>query len=197
MESKLPENRHIMEIILDTLQNGEQSISGIGRVLAENGFRMHRIMLSGYLKALVDAGILKERRIKPVTLYSVLRRQDMNIYELTGNAIRSSGSKMDGDTALRLLYAILRRPVFLTEVERCGTKKPLNFETIIWERRKDLIRKLAESGIIIPETDMLVVPKDATADNTIDLISTLLGQVIDLKKYTIPEAEKKQKTLDF
>ncbi|CAC11664.1 hypothetical protein [Thermoplasma acidophilum] len=158
---------------------------------------MHRIMLSGYLKALVDAGILKERRIKPVTLYSVLRRQDMNIYELTGNAIRSSGSKMDGDTALRLLYAILRRPVFLTEVERCGTKKPLNFETIIWERRKDLIRKLAESGIIIPETDMLVVPKDATADNTIDLISTLLGQVIDLKKYTIPEAEKKQKTLDF
>ncbi|KAA8923542.1 MAG: hypothetical protein F6Q11_00090 [Thermoplasma sp.] len=158
---------------------------------------MHRIMLSGYLKALVDAGILKERKIKPVTLYSVLRRQDMNIYELTGNAIRSSGNRMDGDTALRLLYAILHRPIFLTEIERCGTKKPQNFETIIWERRKDLIRKLSESGIIIPETDMLVVPKDAPSDATLDMISTIVGQIIDLKRYTVPEIEKKQKTLDL
>ncbi|WP_237265248.1 hypothetical protein [Thermoplasma sp. Kam2015] len=197
MESKLPENRRIMEVILDTLQNGEQSISGIAGVLKANDFKMHRIMLSGYLKALVDVGILRERRIKPVTLYSVLKRQDLSIYEITGNTIRTSVNRMDGDLALKLLHSILRRPIFLTEIERCGTKKPMNFETVIWERRKELIKKLSESGIMIPDTDMLVIPRETVNDATVDLLSALIGQLIDLKKYTIPDNDRKQKTLDL
>ncbi|MGC8608761.1 MAG: hypothetical protein ACP5UV_02695, partial [Thermoplasmata archaeon] len=142
MESKLPEKKKIYDIVMDTLRNGEQPMSGIIKELEKNGLHIHRIRLSGYLHGLVDAGILSERKIKPISLFSIQKKESETIYDIVGKASRSIKNYDDGDSALILLYSVLRRPVFQNEVSRCNVKDPKNYKTVNSNRRTELIKKL-------------------------------------------------------
>ncbi|BAB60171.1 TVG1053887 [Thermoplasma volcanium GSS1] len=196
MTGTLPDNKQLIDIIIGALQKGEQSISSLGKILEENGHKMHRIMLSGYLKALVDVGILKERRIKPVALYSIAKKNDQDIYEIVGSVARGVKNSVDGDVALLLLYNVLKRPIFISEIDRCNVRRPTNFQYVSSDKRMDLIKKLAEAGIRISEADMLVRPNSQSDEFVLNVLVNFVESIIDLKKYTIPFNEKKQKTLD-
>ncbi|EQD57979.1 hypothetical protein B1A_11017, partial [mine drainage metagenome] len=55
----------IKEMIVKELQKSEKSISGLQKALMEQGYSFHRLVLTGYLRAMVDVGILSEKEIKP------------------------------------------------------------------------------------------------------------------------------------
>ena len=109
-------------IILDSLKDGEKSISSLHRLLKEGGYDIHRLILTGYLRAMEDLNVLKAKEIPPSKVYSVPVKTDMNIYEAIGAYCIEQEMGRDDKISLAVysLQKILRRPVFLEEVERTG-----------------------------------------------------------------------------
>ncbi len=196
MDERLPEKKKMFDVVMETLKNGEQPISKIGKALEDEGIHMHRIRLSGYLHGLVDAGILSERRIKPISLFSIQKRETETIYDIVGKVCRSMKNYDEGDSALAILYTLLGRPVFENEIARCNVKNPKKFRTVTSNRRIDLIRKLTEIGIRIPEGNMLIAPEDINPDRTLKFLAETVSQIYDIKKYTVQDNGNTQKTLD-
>ena len=87
----------LQDKILDYLREGEDSISGIHRKLERDGYKLHRLVLTGYLKALADVGILKEHEIKPSKVYSWRSKvKKRSIYEIIGEKVKKlSDSKAE------------------------------------------------------------------------------------------------------
>jgi len=113
----------LQDKILSYLRDKEDSISGIHRMLEKEGYRLHRLMLTGYLKALADVGILREREIKPSKVYSwKSRAKRKNIYDAVGDLVREFSDKRSEQAklAVYLLQRLFKRPIFLEEVRRCG-----------------------------------------------------------------------------
>jgi len=113
----------LQDKILDYLREGEDSISGIHRKLERDGYKLHRLVLTGYLKALADTGILKEREIKPSKVYSWKSRvKKRNIYEFIGEKVRklSDSKKEQARLAVYILQKLFRRAIFLEEIKMCG-----------------------------------------------------------------------------
>ena len=109
-------------IILDSLKNEERSISNIHRVLKDEGYDIHRLIITGYLRALEDLNVLKAKDIPPSKVYSMPATTDLNIYEAVGAYCGQLGLSQEDGIALAVysLQRIFRRPIFLEEVERTG-----------------------------------------------------------------------------
>ena len=55
--------------ILQILAAKDCTISGIHNALREQGIEVHRLILTGYLRAMKDLEILEEQEVKPSKLY--------------------------------------------------------------------------------------------------------------------------------
>jgi len=58
-------------LILEALKKGEQSISSVHRRLQEKGLRLHRLETTGYLKAMMEVGILRLKIIPPSHVFYI------------------------------------------------------------------------------------------------------------------------------
>ncbi|HPP45052.1 MAG TPA: hypothetical protein PK446_04615, partial [Methanomassiliicoccaceae archaeon] len=116
------------DLIYDILRTEGMSISALSRALEERGVSIHRLILTGYLRALTDLNELKEKEVPPAKIYIPVRAKDKDVYELVGQHARSICS---GDEADRLiLYALNRlfkRPVFQEELKHAGVRNMSNF----------------------------------------------------------------------
>ncbi len=56
-------------ILIEILAQKQLSISSIARELKKNGYDQHRLILTGYLRALHDMGYLEELDIPPSKVY--------------------------------------------------------------------------------------------------------------------------------
>ena len=115
----------LIQIILDELDSTEHSISSLWRLLKnDRGMKIHRLELTGYLKAMTDLGILKEKPRPPSKYFTVAAQGTSNIYELVGKYC----DKLDltqiekGSVVLYLLYRMFRRPVLIVQQFIAGTK---------------------------------------------------------------------------
>ncbi len=183
-------------MILQILSNGENSISGVLKELNSRGRDMHRLMLTGYLKAMADMGILKERDIKPSKIYSIDHSSRKDIYSLVGSAVRGFGEDTMADHALLLLNTIFGRPIFLKEIERCNVGLPRNYRKVVPPRRKDFIDQLARVGLSIPESNFMMEP--ATRDTHVisQLMRLLISHGLDIGEEYMGRSNSVQKTLD-
>ncbi len=120
MPAKLDEGlSNLQEHIRKELLVEPKSISAITRGLASKGIKPHRLMLTGYLKALADLGILEEKEILPSKVYSVVKWAEKSIYSDVRKLV---DRRAFGDDRIRLsvlaLQQIFDRPVFLEELRR-------------------------------------------------------------------------------
>src|SRR5512136_510305 len=76
--------KDLKELVLEVLKKDQMSISGVCRELNSKGVKLHRLELSGYLKALADMNVLKEKDIRPSKVFSPSASRDLNLYELIG-----------------------------------------------------------------------------------------------------------------
>lgn len=186
----------LKEKILADLSQEEKSISGLQKSLENKGVNFHRLYLTGYLKALVDVGILKEKEIKPARIYSPLYKDSKDIYDFTGRITRLYDEDESGDNVLMVLFTLFSRPIFMREIERCNVDLPRSYRKATSPRRMDYIRKLGESGIKIPQNNMMIEPMHRDTSQVSNFLRDIITTVFDLKRYTIPE-ETTQKTLDL
>jgi hypothetical protein len=196
MNGNLTEEKTIKKQIIADLSREEKSISGLHKSLEDQGIVIHRLVLTGYLRALVDVGYLKEKEIKPSRIYSVLYSNHQDIYEIVGTASRIYDEESAGDNALRMLFFLFNRPLFLREMERCGVELPRNYKRVTPQKRMEYIEKLGEAGIKIPASNMMMEPLSSDSNATIKILREMINLSLDLKRYVVSLPDYSEKTLD-
>ncbi|AKA49084.1 hypothetical protein IX51_08185 [uncultured archaeon] len=195
MAGDFDREQNLKEKIISDLTEGEKSISGLQKSLESKGVNHHRLYLTGYLKALVDIGLLKEKEIKPARIYFPLYHESKDIYDYTGRISRLYDEDSSGDNVLMILYTLFSRPIFMREIERCNVDLPRSYRKVSSQKRLDYIKKLEETGIKIPQNNMMIEPTHRDVSQLVHFMRELVISVFDLKRYTLPE-ESTQKTLD-
>src|SRR5439155_24793158 len=57
--------KNLKDLVVAYLREQERSISALTKQLRQDGYPFHRLFVTGYLKALADAGLLREKDIPP------------------------------------------------------------------------------------------------------------------------------------
>ena len=91
MEEKL--NHKLLEL----LEGRQLSISGLSRELKAGGIDEHRLILTGYLRALRDLNILEEIEVPPSKIYSLPEKADNYIPESIPEKIEEFSSEKNKD----------------------------------------------------------------------------------------------------
>src|SRR5256885_335051 len=114
--------RNLKDLVVAYLREQERSISSLTKRLKQDGYNFHRLFVTGYLKALADAGILREKDIPPSKVYSTSAHREPNLYELVGARCREA--TREGTDQIRLAAPALRKPfhgrTFLPDLARAG-----------------------------------------------------------------------------
>ena len=155
--------RDMRELILEVLGKGPASISGISRELEEGGLKLHRLELTGYLKALADMGTLREREIKPAKVFSISPSKDKSFHELLGEACTVVTPSPDDAATLYVycLQKVFRRAIFDMEVKRSGLEGMVDGRSATAEERSEAKAILVRQGYKVPNSDVpTVVEKD-------------------------------------
>ncbi|MDR2866646.1 MAG: hypothetical protein LBV13_04520 [Methanomassiliicoccaceae archaeon] len=146
-------------ILLECLGREGMSISALAKDLESKGFKHHRLILTGYLRAMTDMGHLKEREIPPSKIYIVSKTLPDSIYEQVGKACRKVSNDPD-ELILYTLFRIFRRPVFDSELRSAGVSRPIGVratEEEIAEFKKILRRAgntVSGQTAVTPSSDM-------------------------------------------
>lgn len=143
----------------------DDSISGIARALSDGrAAPIHRLTVAGYLQAMAEAGILRERDSPPSKVYKLANPEahwslHQRVHRALQDAPRSDADK--ARLALATLQTLLGRPVFHAELLHAGfTALPPGLEkTVVGDqvRRsyRDLFSRRASPRIDIPQRDPL------------------------------------------
>ncbi len=155
--------KDLKELILDILRKDQMSISGVSRELTSKGLKLHRLELSGYLKALADLNVLKEKDIKPAKVFSASTTRERNLFEMIGDSCADYARTADERATLAAfcLQKIFRRAVFDMEVRRCGVEGVVEGRKASAEERSEAKSILARLGYKVPNSDVpTIVEKD-------------------------------------
>lgn len=113
---------NLYEKIHEILDGKQLSISGITRELRNNGFNEHRLVLTGYLRALRDLDRLNEVEIPPSKVYSQMDNEELfeDIYSLIAINLRDLDLDIRVPVGVFTMSALFRRPVFNCELNLAG-----------------------------------------------------------------------------
>src|SRR6266699_2155134 len=62
--------RNLKDLVVSYIRERERSISALTKQLKQDGYAFHRLFVTGYLKALSDLGVLREKDIPPAKVYT-------------------------------------------------------------------------------------------------------------------------------
>ncbi len=151
--------KDLRDLVIEVLKKDPASISGLSRELAGRGVKMHRLELTGYLKALADLDILKEKEIKPSKVFSVSGTRDRSLYEMVGDRVNAMpGTSTERATiAAYCLQRLFKRAVFDMEVRRCGVDGVAEGRKATPEERAEAKSILTRMGYKVPNSDIPTV----------------------------------------
>jgi hypothetical protein len=145
--------RDLRLVILDILKEDGKSISAISRELEARGYDLHRLILTGYLRAMTDLNVLKEKEVPPSKIYIPVKGRAKDIYETIGEKVRlvfGEGEKSDS-MILFTLVKTFKRPIFADELAKTGLKNVVGRE-VSREERQEAKQVLAKSGFKVPDS---------------------------------------------
>lgn len=152
----LPET-DLKAIIMRELEKDDRSISSLYRTLTEEGIKVHRLVLTGYLKAMEDMKVLKAKDIPPSKVYSISLSAERDIYQSIGEYCRNMDMPDTKRPAVILytLQKLFRRPVFQGEMRRTGFEGDVEEfgENVSSDDRLEAKKMLAKRGHTLPQRD--------------------------------------------
>jgi len=185
----------LKDIIIELLGKDGRSINSLSKELEKMGIRKHRLILTGYLQAMADMGILRERIIKPAKVFSVQLNKKRSIYEIIGEKAKNIDEDKASDITLYTLYRLFKRPIFMRELEKCGVGVPYHKEKIYGDERKKALLQLLHEGMNIPKNNSAYQPTEKYEEEYIQILSELIVEAYDLKNYV--NKEKHQMKLEY
>ena len=109
--------------IFRLLDNRQLSISGITRALKSEGVDEHRLIMTGYLRALRDLKKIDEIEVPPSKTYKLsdnVEKEEDNIYSLMGHHLKDVPASKRIYVAIYVFSYLLERPVFRAELKSMG-----------------------------------------------------------------------------
>ncbi|MEM2838970.1 MAG: hypothetical protein QW505_01310 [Thermoplasmata archaeon] len=187
-------DRTLMSIILENLTEDGMSISALSRILSAKGIRIHRLELSGYLKALSDMGVIRERDIKPAKVFSITQVQKKTLYQKIGDIISREESDEDkrANLALYVMNRLFRRAIFEKELRMTGIAGTPNARKANEKERDEAAKVLSKVGIKTQTSDHALVSNANLAQAYNKVIAAMLVELSGLRPYL---SDTKQKTL--
>lgn len=143
-------------LILEILGKDGKSISAVAAELENRGLKIHRLIITGYLRALTDQGIVKEREIPPSKIYIPVKPVPETIYESVGKCCRKVSNDPD-ELILYTLYKLMKRPIFTSELKIAGVNRPIGKEASLKEVQ-DSVRVLRRAGNTVSAQQTAVFP---------------------------------------
>lgn len=141
--------------IFRLLDSRQLSISGITRDLKSEGIDEHRLIMTGYLRALRDLKKLDEIEVPPSKTYKLpdnAEKEEDNIYSLIGHHLKDVPASKRIYVAIYVFSSLLERPVFRAELKSMGFHE----NTIM-----DAVQK-GNPIIEIPEKDIKILRNSIT-----------------------------------
>ncbi len=161
------------DLILSYLRDDETSISGLSRLLQKDGYKVHRLVLTGYLKALADMGVLKQKEIPPSKVYTLTSGSERNIYEAVGDKCRTLDvdEKEAATVGAYVLQNLFHRPVFLHEIRQFGLGDIVLAKRVSGDERTEARKALTKNGFRLPVNDpAYIVEKEEAYDKAMNAI---------------------------
>ena len=147
-------DRALKDHIFDILKNDGMSISALSRELESRGINLHRLILTGYLRALTEYNYLKEKEVPPAKVYIPVKGRDKDVYEVVGDFSRDM---VGVDADLLILFTLNRlfhRPVFFEEMRKAGIRDMLPGTQVNYEERQEAKKLLQKAGIKIQDMNL-------------------------------------------
>jgi len=177
--------KDMKELVLEILKKDQMSISGVSRELESRGVRLHRLELTGYLKALADMNVLKSKDIKPAKVFSTSASREKNLYELVGESCSEYAKTPDERATLAAfcLQRLFRRVVFNMEVRRCGLDGEVDGRRATAEERAESKAILVKLGYKVPNSDIPVVVERDFESKFLLVLADLVIDRFNAKQY--------------
>ena len=140
-------------ILTKVMANKQMSISSIARELKKNGYDQHRLILTGYLRALHETGYIEEIDIPPSKVYVLKPGMKRDIYSIVKEHLKDIDISERLGIAVFILSSLFHRPSFKYELELLGIEARKT-ETV--KESKDALlneHRLAVTRIKIPVDD--------------------------------------------
>jgi len=107
-------------ILTKIMANKQMSISSIARELKKNGYDQHRLILTGYLRALHELGHLEEIDIPPSKVYIFKAGMKRDVYNILKEHLKDIDISERLEIAVFILSSLFHRPCFKYELELLG-----------------------------------------------------------------------------
>ncbi len=178
----------LKDLIIKYVKEEEHSISSLSRRLEGEGNKMHRLVLTGYLKALTDVGVLREKEIPPAKVYTTSAHREKNIYEAVGEKCMALDLKEDekAQVTVYILQKLFHRPVFFEELKQCGFKEGvIDAEQITGDERREAKISLTKANVHLPYNDPAYVVKKDYEPQFLDVLSDIMIDNFKAKRLVI------------
>jgi hypothetical protein len=177
--------KDLKELVLEVLKKDQMSISGVSRELSSRGLKLHRLELSGYLKALADMNILKEKDIKPAKVFSASATREKNLYELIGDgcSIYARSREERATLATYCLQRLFKRAIFDSEVRRCGIDGSAEGRKATAEERAEAKAILTRLGYKVPNSDVPTIVEKDLDEEFLQVISEVVIERFNSRAY--------------
>jgi hypothetical protein len=178
------------KLVIETLGKDGKSISSLAKELEKLGFKHHRLILTGYLRALTDLKILKERDIPPAKVYFPTKQSFDSIYERIGKRCREISSEPN-ELILHALFRLFRRPIFEIELKQAGIINPTGI-IADEENVKEARRVLKKAGVQTPSNqDAFVSDREDMEQDYLSLLESLILEAMDTKHLVLDTRQTK------
>jgi len=168
--------------VQDMLKEQQLSISAISRELKKKGYDIHRLIITGYLRALYDTGYLEETEIPPSKVYIYNhKKQQRDIYLILEERLKDVDSAYRFPVAVYILTSLFNRPCFRYELNLIGVVPRSSH--YVKESKGELIKKFREdiTRFEIPANDKAY----EINSNDVNVISTGCNVIFGIIKDTI------------
>ncbi len=185
----------LKDLILAYVRMEEQSIASLTRELEKDGYKFHRLMVTGYLRALKDVGLLKEKIIPPSKVYSTSSFVTKDIYELVGERCQklSMSTNDQAKVACYIFQRLFHRAIFLQEIKRAGFKS-IDAELASEEQARIAKSLLKKAGVKLPYKEPPYVVGESFPEEFEAIVTDVLLDNLGLVRLV---ASSKQETLNF
>lgn len=170
-------------ILTEILARQQMSISRLARELKKNGYDQHRLILTGYLRALSDMGQLEEMDIPPSKVYVLKNKLNRDIYSILKEHLKDIDQSERQEVAVFILTSLFMRPCFRYELELLGIEAQKT--KIVKESRDSRLKehRAAVTRIKIPHDDVAfeLSSDDSQAQRRgTEILINMLNDLIDL-----------------
>lgn len=185
--------RNLKDLVVSSVRTRERSISGLARDLTQVGYKLHRLFLAGYLKALTDCGVLREKEIPPAKVYTTSAYRERSLYEAVGARVRAfqPDPREQPRLAVAVLSRLFRRPVFLRELKECGFDSAPDVPSAPREEKEDARRALAKLKIQVPTNEPAYFVDDRRNDERDTILADLLVEKYDMAPLVLETRQMK------